>query len=336
MKMSFCFLLFLVPFFTKAQVGGEEVYQFLNVSTSARQLALGGDIIVLENDINQPLWNPSLINDNLDGKLGVNYTSYLAGINLANVSYAKRIGKFDEVLYFSIQYLNYGDFIETDELGVETGNFSASDLAISVGYASEILNSGIFAGVNLKYISSNIAQFNSSGIAVDIGFTYKNENLPYTIGLAVRNLGGQLSTYNGVSEKLPLNILLGMSYKLQYVPLKWYITMDNLQRWNVAVPNPTKQTSDLEGNITDENITFFDNIINRFSIGAELFPENAINIRLGYNFRRARELSLQNIRSFGGLSFGFGIRMNTFKFDFAYSKYHSATNASTFSLQIDL
>jgi hypothetical protein len=33
---------------------------------------------------------------------------------------------------------------------------------------------------------------------------------------------------------------------------------------------------------------------------------------------------------------GFGIKMNRFKFNYAHSKFHSATNVNTFSLEIDL
>jgi hypothetical protein len=55
-----------------AQVGGENVYQFLNLSTSARQIALGGEVLTLTDDVNQPIWNPSTINEDLDGKLTVN------------------------------------------------------------------------------------------------------------------------------------------------------------------------------------------------------------------------------------------------------------------------
>jgi len=57
---------------------------------------------------------------------------------------------------------------------------------------------------------------------------------------------------------------------------------------------------------------------------------------MGYNFRRSAELQLQNIRTFGGLSFGFGLKMKKFKLNYAFSKYHLATNTNTFSLEIDL
>ena len=84
------------------------------------------------------------------------------------------------------------------------------------------------------------------------------------------------------------------------------------------------------------NIDFIGNAFRHLVVGAELFPEKAINLRLGYNFRRAAELKLQNVRTFSGFSFGFGLKMKKLKLNYAYSKFHSATNASTFSLLIDL
>ena len=151
-----------------------------------------------------------------------------------------------------------------------------------------------------------------------------------------RNIGTQIQTFDGTKEKFPFKVAIGGSYKLRYVPLKWHLTLDNLQQWNLAVPNPSNATSDLEGNITNENISFFTNAIRHLVIGAELFPDSPINLRAGYNFRRSSELKLQNARTFSGISFGFGIKMNKLRFNYAFSKYHAATNASTFSLQFDL
>ena len=156
------------------------------------------------------------------------------------------------------------------------------------------------------------------------------------MSLVVRNLGTQLKSFNGVQEKMPLKVALGVSYRLQYVPIKWYGTLDNLQQWDISVANPSNQTVDLEGNVTKEDINFLNNMFRHIIVGAELFPDNLINIRAGYNFKRARELALQNVRTFSGVSLGFGVKMNKFKFNYAYSKFHAAANASTFSLLINL
>ena len=331
------FIVFLFSIYSiKGQVGGEEIYQFLNLSTSARQIALGGEVLTLLDDVNQPIWNPSVINEDIDNKLSVNYTSYLAGINIGSLSYAKFVSRRFGVIHGSIKYIDYGSLIGADVLGNETGNFNASDIAISLGYSINIPNTNLFFGSNIRVINSSISNFTSTGISTDLAILYNNPYKPFVITLVARNLGTQIKTYNGEKEKLPFTLALGGSYKLEHVPLKWYGTIDNLQKWDISVPNPSDQTTDLEGNVTEESVGFIGNTMRHFVIGAELFPESALNVRIGYNFRRAAELKLQNARTFSGFSYGFGIKMNKLKLNYAYSKFHSASNASTFSLLLDL
>ena len=290
----------------------------------------------LVDDVNQPTWNPSTINENIDNKVSLNYSSYLAGINIGSLSYARLISRRFGTIHGNIQYLDYGNIIGADSEGNETGSFSAKDISASIGYARNLPWTNLYFGVNIKLITSTINNFTSAGIASDLAFLYYSAYKPFSLTLVVRNFGTQLKSFDGTKEEIPFKLALGASYKLAHVPLKWYLTLDNLQQWDVSVPNPSQQTTDFEGNITQENIGFINNALRHFIIGAELFPESAINIRMGYNFRRGSELKLQNIRTFGGISFGFGIKMNKIKFNYAYSKFHSATNASTFSLQIDL
>ena len=337
MKFQYLFCYFLLFSAVQyGQVGGENVYQFLNLVTSARQVALGGEVLTLMDDVNQPVWNPSVINQEMNNKLSANYSSYLGGINIGSLSYARLISRRFGTIHGSISYLNYGTLIGADEQGNETGNFSASDFSVSVGYARNLPWTNLFFGANVKLINSSISNFTSYGIAADFGILYYSPYKPFSFTVVVRNVGTQVKSFTNQIEELPMKLALGASYQLEHVPLKWYLTVDNLQKWNISLPNPSEQTTDLEGNVTNENIGFFENAMRHFVFGAELFPESPINIRLGYNFRRAAELKLQNVRTFGGISFGFGLKMNNFKFNYAYSKFHSATNASTFSLQIDL
>tara|TARA_R110002073_G_scaffold297764_2_gene464093 strand:- start:12021 stop:13043 length:1023 start_codon:yes stop_codon:yes gene_type:complete len=331
----FVFILFFsAPIFS--QVGGESVYQFLNLTSSSRQVALGGEVLTLRDDVNQPIWNPSVINPELDRQLSVNYTSYLADINIGSASYAHVISRRFGTIHGSIKYLNYGTLIEADENGIETGTFKASDIAVSLGYAFNLPWTNVYMGFNLKLINSTISNFTSNGIATDISMLYYSPYKPYSFTIVARNIGKQIQSFDGVNERLPFKVAIGASYQLEHVPLKWYLTLDNLQKWELAVPNPSNQTTDLEGNITQEKVSFFKNATRHFVVGAELFPESAINLRAGYNFRRASELKLQNARSFSGISFGFGIKMNKLKFNYAFSRYHAATNTSTFSLQLNL
>ncbi len=336
MRKIYIYFLIFIPFIIQAQTGGTSAFSFLNTSTNARQTALGGKIFTLVDDVDQPKWNPASINLDIDRKLSVNYTGYLADISIGSVSYAHRFSRYSKTIHSNITYLNYGTLIAADADGTETGTFNASDIALSVGYAYQIPNTDIHIGANFKFIYSAIASFSSTGIAGDLGIMYYTPHKPYIFSLVLRNIGTQLSSFNGTSEKLPFEIALGASYMLENVPIRGYLTIDNLQKWNVSVPNPSNSTSDLDGNTTEENISFLNNAFRHVIIGAELFPKRAINLRVGYNFRRGSELQLQNVRTFGGISFGFGLRMNKIKINYAYSKFHFASDVSTFGISIDL
>jgi len=336
MLKSFCLLFLVLNTFCYSQTGGEAAFLILNSNTSARQNALGGKVLTLVDNINQPTYNPATISRDLDRRFAVNYNSFIGGISMGSASYAHYFDKTCKTFHANISYINYGTLIEADIDGNETGTFNASDLVFSVGYATQITNTDFHVGANIKYINSSIAGYSASGISIDLGVIYYNNQKPYVATLVVRNIGTQLTTYTGTSEKFPFEIALGGSYKLENMPLRWYTTLDNLQKWNVAVANPSNATTDLDGTVTEEEISFFDNAFRHLVIGAELFPESALNLRLGYNVRRGQELRVQNIRTFSGMSLGFGLKLNKFKLNYAYSRYHLASNTHTFSLEIDL
>ena len=176
-------LLFIVSISGFSQVGGESVYNFLNVPTSAKQAALGGKIFTLIDDVNQPFWNPSTINLDMDNQLGVNYLNFLTDINYGSASFAHMINRNFGTLQSGFIYANYGEFIEADEDGNELGTFRASDMAFSLGYAYQFSRSNFSAGVNLRVINSVIANFSSFGLSADFGLIYKNSYKPYVFTL---------------------------------------------------------------------------------------------------------------------------------------------------------
>jgi hypothetical protein len=336
MKIIFSIIIFLIFFNSTAQVGGERVYNFLNITTSATQAALGGEALTITDDVNQPLWNPSGITKYMDNQAAVNYVNYLTDVNMGSVTFAHLINRRFGTLHAGIQYIDYGEFIGADENGEEIGNFGARDLAFSLGYAYNIPWSDFYIGANLKVLSSKIENYTSNGAAIDFGIAYYSDFRPYMFTAVIRNLGYQFSPYDEKREDLPLEIAVGASYKLEDVPIKWHLTINSLQQWNIAVSNPSDSQTDLEGNVNSKDINFFTNAIRHVVIGGELFPDKGFNIRFGYNFRRAAELRLVESRTFAGITAGFGLKMGRLKLDYAYTKYHPAENTSTFTLHIDL
>jgi len=329
-------LIVLVSLNVSAQVGGEQVYTFLNFPTSARQTALGGSVLTLTDDVNQPLWNPAAINDELDSKMSVNYVNYLAEINFFSTSYAYNVDRHIGTFHTGLTYLNYGSFIAADESGNETGTFNAFDMALSVGYAYQIPRTNFHIGANAKIINSVIEKYSSLGLAADVAIMYYNSNKPYKFSAVIRNAGAQITNYTDVKEPIPLQILVGGSFQPEHVPVRIYGTLDNLQRWNLAQTNPSDSTSDFEGNVLENKPSFLNNLMRHVVIGAELFPDKGFSLRTGFNFQRAQELSLKNTRTFAGLNFGFGLKMKRFKLNYAFSKYHPVADTHSFSLEINL
>ncbi|MGC6432554.1 MAG: type IX secretion system protein PorQ [Jejuia sp.] len=320
-----------------AQVGGETTYQFLNLVSSPRQAALGGKVFTnVDYDVTQALFNPATINIEMDNQLALNYSSYLGGISYGTAAYAYTLDRRTQTFHGGITYINYGSFDGYDENNVSTGTFSGSETALSFGYSLQIGYSDFYFGGNIKLITSKLEQYTSFGTAVDLGLLYINEDLDFHAALVVRNLGSQITTYADLNEPLPFEIGLGLSQRLEHVPIRWHITFENLQEWPISRPNPARVTSDLSGNVSNENIGFLGQVIRHTILGAELFPEGGFNIRLGYNFRRSEELRIIDQRNFSGLSAGFSIKLNKMRFSYTHAKYTSAANSNFFGLQIDL
>ncbi len=320
-----------------AQLGGEATYQFLNLVSSPRQAALGGKVITnVDYDVTQGLYNPATINVEMDNQLALNFSSYLGGISYGTAAYAYTWDRRTQTIHAGITYVNYGSFDGYDEGGVSTGTFTGNEAAISVGYARQIGYTDFYLGGNLKIITSQLEQYNSIGVAFDAGLLYINEYLDFNAALVVRNMGSQITTYAGLNEPLPFEVDFGMSQTLEHLPLRWHITLENLQEWPIGRPNPARDITDLEGNTTTEKVGFFNNVIRHTIFGAELFPAGGFNLRIGYNFRRAEELRILELRNFSGLSFGIGLKLNKMRFSYTHARYSSASNTSFFGLQIDL
>jgi hypothetical protein len=331
-------LLFLVltSSMTFAQVGGKSVYQFLDLVTSPRQAALGGKLITIyDEDVNQALFNPATINERMDNHLSLNYGSLFGEITYGTASYAFTYDRHVQTFHAGVNYVNYGTFEGYDENGLETTSFTGSEIALSFGYAYNIPYTDVYVGANAKLISSTLENYNSFGGAIDLGALYVDEYNEINIALAVRNVGMQFTTYAGANEKLPFEIIAGISQKLEHVPLRWHLTLENLQQWDVSFSNPARAEGNIDGGSTPEKVGFFNNALRHLIVGAELFPEKAFNLRMGYNFRRGEELSIVEQRNFSGFSLGFGLRFNKIKFDYSYSRYTLAANTSLFGLTIN-
>ncbi len=324
-------------FASHAQVGGRGVYQFLNLMASPRQAALGGKVITIyDHDVNTAHFNPATINPDMDNKLALNYGSYFGEVTYGTASYAYVYDRHLQTLQAGVNYVNYGTFEGYDENGLRTNDFTGSEMSLSVGYAYNIPFSDVHLGASLKLISSSLETYHSFGAALDIGAIYIDHDNDINYAVSLRNIGTQITTYAGDTEPLPFEIIAGISQEVENVPIRWHLTLENLQQWNVSFSNPARAEQSIDGGSQPEKVSFFNNALRHVIVGAELFPQKGFNLRVGYNFRRGEEMRILEQRAFSGLSAGIGLKINRLRFNYSYSRYSLAAHTSLFGLTINL
>ena len=304
---------------------GTNVYPFLNIPVSARQAALGGDAVsVRDYDVSFAAVNPGLMNLEQDEMISVNYASYLADSKYGTISYVKDLEE-GHLVSLSARYMDYGKMPRTDESAVIDGEFGAMDASIGLGYAYQFDEDWTIAG-SASFVTSRIDNYTSMAVVGKAGVTYHNRQSNETLALVFRNFGYQFKTYNGLRENVAFRVDLGYTKILDEFPVALTITAHDLQKLNISQ----------DYNNNGQEISWSRKITDHLSFGAELFPQQAFNIRFGYNVKRGNELAVLDQRSFSGLSAGFGIKISSFRFDYAHVRYHNSSNVNLFGLTLDL
>ncbi len=325
--------LLLNSILTHAQQAGSNTYDFLNLTNSARVGALGGNQVGMNlDDVSLVFHNPANLSDKLHHSLTFNYVPYVSDIKMTYAGYAhhiENIGTFG----ISVHAINYGTFDRADVNGNLNGTFSASEYAINLSY-SKMLSTKLRAGISLKPIISNLEQYNSLGIAVDIGVLYHSEDELFSAGLTLKNVGSQITTYNDTYEPLPTDLQIGISKKLAHAPFRFSLTAQDLFDWNMKYEVNDGNDEIIEGEGNDGNA--FDQLTRHMIFGVEVVPSDNFYVAVGYNHRRRQELGISEKMSTTGFSWGFGFRVYKFHFAYGSARYHLAGSSNHFSISTNL
>ena len=306
---------------------GTGIYQFLSLPTGARQAAFGGSNITLyDNDLNFAFANPALLSEKTHNFLGVNYTNQFNDVNIASAIYGRNFSEKD-FMAFGVHYVDYGTFLETNEFNQELGTFTAKDMAISAIYC-RWLSPRWTMGVTMKPIFSFYERYFSSGLGFDLGFSYHNEKALFSAGLVLRNVGFQFNGYNSIDqskkqELLPIDLQIAVSQKLPKAPLRFHLTLHNLQTWDFdydkGANTPDKMAGKTKAAIGAD--MFF-----RHTIWAiEILPHKNFHIIASYNHRRQMEMAIKDKRSIAGFAFGAGFHAYKFNVGFSIVPYQSGS-----------
>lgn len=327
---------------SSAQIGGNNIYEFLMLPNSARATALGDHVITIkDDDVSLAYQNPAVLNPSMHTQLSFNQNFHLSGIAFGYFGYGHHHQKWDLTWHGGIQYINYGEFNLADEFGNINGTFKASEYALTLG-GSKSLYEKLSVGANLKFISSQLESYQSLGWSADLGAIYQDTASNFSLSLVLRNLGTPISHYTeNRQETLPFETQIAISKQLRYLPFRFTILYRYLNRWNVLYDDPTtrENASIFDGlDNADTSNPFFDNLFRHFVFSGEFLLGKAENfrIRAAYNVLRARELKVNNLRSLAGFSFGFGFKIKRFRIDYGQSVYHLAGSSNHISLSTNI
>lgn len=283
----------------------QTAYNFLRIPVSAHAAALGGDNITINDDDESLIFsNPALLSNVEDKTILLNYMNYMQGAKSLSAAYDMDVMTRGKAA-ISAQMMDYGTMTEADAFGNQLGEFSAKDIAIS-GYFAYMLTDELSAGITAKFISSSIADYNSIGVGVDLGLNYYDVEREWSFSAVVKNLGGQLKAYDDEYEPMPLDLQAGVSKRLTGTPLRFNAALVDLTHWNYK-------------------------LIDHVAFGADLILSKNIWVGGGYNFRRAKQMSIgtgdEESSHGAGFSLGAGLNLNKFKVNLAWGKYHVASSS---------
>lgn len=324
-----------------AQIAGMSTLSVLDMSSSARTAGLGMDYLpMFDNDINIGLDNPSMISPLYNGKGAINYVGLFTGSNFGSVAYARDFNQAGTFL-FGLRFFSYGRFHGYDEMEQETGDFSAGDYALSVGWGHRVTNH-CYVGANFKPVLSQYESYKALALAFDLSASYTNDDHRFNATIMGRNFGAQLKTFDGRREKLPFELSAALSYKLKNAPFRFYFEAAELQRWNLRYEdpmNPTSTTDAFTGETTNESKAagFFDNLARHALVGVELDIAKVFFARLGFSYRQTKEMQTsQSGFNTSGFSFGFGINIKHFQLAYSRNNYHYGQAPNYISLSMDI
>jgi len=344
MRKNLSFLLFFL-LLTKicfAQTGGSYTYYFMDQKFSARLSGLGGTLIAVhDNDPSLIMHNPSMIAPKFNTSLLVHATDYLGHTGAVAAMYSQTFNKVGSFAA-EIRYAGYGTFIRTDEAGYEQGTFSCNDMGLTLGWGRP-LDSAFSIGANLKLMYSGYEIYSSFGLAVDVAGSYYNEKNNISLSVLFRNIGGELKPFvEGKRNWAPFDIQFAFSQRLQFVPIRYYVSLHSLYKWEmgyIGTDDPLLEVDAMTGGpkYPSKFKQGVNNFFRHINFGLEIIPVKYLSLFVSYNHHQNREMRIPQRRTVAGFAYGFQIDIKSIQFGFSRSHYAAGTtpNYFTFSLNIN-
>lgn len=198
---------------------------FLSWGAGARSLGMGRAFVGLADDASATYWNPAGLSQLRRKEIASLYAPLWEETKYSFISYAHPTAK----LYaFGVNLVNLqsSDFEETDKFGEIINHSSVDETAVTFSLAYPVVT-GLYNGVNIKFVQQRIGNFSDSDIGLDFGMLYKFGELyklgriyrikplkDLSLGLNLRNIVTPKIILKQDKDVFPLTVDIGVAYKL--------------------------------------------------------------------------------------------------------------------------
>ena len=275
---------------------GTTGFNFLKVTYSTRAAAMGNANTGQSDDADAVFFNPAGLMNAESTQLATSYMHYFDGFQGGSLSFLlARNPRFRTAAF--AKFLSRGDITKT--IVDNSGNYAGTDGTygssnIEAGLsAAFVLNDVINLGVTAKYIHEGIDGHSASAALVDVGVLHQTTNEHLKLGLALRNVGTQLSYFTSAEydEGMPTLVEVGFSYS----------PVEKLTA-NLDIYKPL--AADFSGRL-----------------GAEYRVHPMLDLRAGYKTNADDWRTGGDAEFLAGISGGFGVHWRNYVIDYAASSY---------------
>jgi len=322
------------------QTGGINSFAFLDLTYNARSAGLGGDFIsVLDNDVNMGIANPSLLNTTMHKDISFSSSLLPGGLNHGMLGYGFDVKQLESTMAGYIKYISYGTFERTAVNGVSEGTFSPFEMIAGAAIGKQV-NKRISLGANLNFLYSQLETYSSLGASVDFAATYRLEEHDFLVTMLAKNIGYQFKGYTkGNRAPLPVEVQLAASYKVKHAPFRLTVLAHHLNQWDLTYNDPTAQPTvdPLTGDsIPVQRAGWFEKLGRHFTYQLEILAGKNIDLRIGFDYNRRKELALEQRPGIAGFSFGVGLHFTKFRLDYGFTAYSAAGYGNMITLSTNL
>ncbi len=354
---------------------------FLTITPDSRSAGMGDAGVARDPDANSIHWNIASMAF-IPKKAGISLNAapwlrqLVPDVWFYHMSGYTKVGRRNQsAVTSSIRYFSLGEIQFTDEFGNTNGNATPYEIAIDLGYATQ-LSDHFSLGGNMRFINScltcgstgTIGSNSGQAAAGDIGVYYKKpikinkKDVRWAMGATITNIGNKLS-YSSTADRdfIPANLRFGTSFGFKLddhneVNFNFDINKLLVPTFPVYFTNAKGGDSIFDGKRViqygkdHKDVPVINGIFQSFSDAPGGFREELkeYNISTGLEYWYDKQFAVRlgyfnEADTKGGrkyATFGIGLRYEVFGIDAAYlqpfTQRHPLQNTIRFSLLFDI